>query len=226
MDIRKMPLTALIRSKFAEFSHTATVPLRDGQALKVRVFGSSMGQPVLILSGLGMSASHWLPMIVPFANQYRFYLPDFRGFGQSVKLSFNQADVFQNHMEDIQDVIAYLKLKDILLIGYSLGATTAMHLQRAGQLEAVKCYLHIDQDPCIRNQLDWTYGLLGEQQEVLFKHLKEADMLLAQHPKATYLRDIPFAKLSEVVTQIQQIRAKLNGHADVKAWHKTIILGM
>lgn len=221
-----MPLTTLIRSKVAEFSHTATVPLRDGQLLKVRVFGTSMGQPVLILSGLGMSASHWLPMIMPFANQYRFYLPDFRGIGQSSKLSFNQTDVFQNHMEDIQDVITYLKLKDILLIGYSLGATTAMHLQRAGQFEVVKRYLHIDQSPCIRNQEDWSYGLLGKQQEELFQLITTVDKMLAQHPTAKYLVNIPFAQRSEIVSQIQHIRAKLNGETQIKSWHKPIILGL
>jgi len=220
-----MPLT-IVRDMFNEFTHTASVPLRDGQQLKVRVFGTSMGQPVLMLSGLGMSASQWIPMIAAFAHRYRFYLPDFRGCGQSAHLCFNQADVFQNHMEDIQDVISHLKLKDMLLVGYSLGATTAMHLQRAGQFDGVKCYLHIDQSPCIRNQADWTYGLLGNQQQALFKLLKEADVLLAKHRKATHIGDIPFSQSGVVVEKIQQIRAKLDGHSEIKTWHKPFIVGL
>ena len=220
-----MPL-AIVRSMFNEFTHTAAVPLRDGQHLKVRVFGASMGQPVLMLPGLGMSASHWLPIIASFATRYRFYLPDFRGFGQSAQLGFNQTDVFQNHMEDIQDVISHFKLKDMLLVGYSLGATISMHLQRAGQFDGVKRYLHIDQTPCIRNQADWTYGLLGDQQHVLFKLINETDALLAEHPSAKYLGDIPLSKRSQIVDQIQQIRSKLNGDLDIKTWHKPLILGM
>lgn len=220
-----MPL-AVVRSMFNEFSHTAPVSLRDGQQLKVRVFGASMGQPVLMLPGLGMSASHWLPIIAPFAHRYRFYLPDFRGLGLSAKLSFNQSDVYQNHMEDIQDVIAHFHLKDMLLVGYSLGATISMHLQRAGQFDGVKRYLHIDQTPCIRNQADWTYGLMGEQQEALFKLMKETDALLAQHPTAKYLGHIPFSRRADIVGKIQQIRAKLGGDSQIKSWHKPLMIGL
>lgn len=220
-----MPL-AVVRSMLNEFSHTAAVPLRDGQQLQVRVFGSSMGQPVLMLPGLGMSASHWFPMIATYAHRYRFYLPDLRGLGLSSRLAFNQTDVFQNHMEDIQDVIAHFKLKDILLVGYSLGATTAMHLQRAGQFDLVKRYLHIDQTPCIRNQEDWSYGLLGDQQEALFTLMREANALLEQNSSATYLSDIPASMQSEIIDKIQQIHALLSGESPFKAWLKPIIIGL
>lgn len=220
-----MPL-AVLRSMFTEFSHTATVPLRDCQHLKVRIFGASMGQPVLMLPGLGMSASHWLPIIAPFAHRYRFYLPDLRGLGLSATLGFNQADVFQNHMEDIQDVISHFKLKDMLLVGYSLGATISMHLQRAGQFDGVKRYLHIDQSPCIHNQADWAYGLMGEQQDALFKLMKEVAAFLAEYPAAKYLGDIPFYKNVDIVDKIQQIRAKLGGNLEIKPWQKLFILGL
>ncbi len=217
---------AIVRAMLTEFSHTASVPLRDSQQLNVRVIGASMGQPVLMLPGLGMSASHWLPIIAPFANRYRFYLPDFRGAGLSAKLAFNQPDVYQNHMEDIQDVIAHFHLKDILLVGYSLGATVSMHLQRAGQFDGVKRYLHIDQTPCIRNQTDWTYGLMGDQQEALFRLIKEADTLLAEHPTAKYLGSIPFAQRGVIVQKIQQIKSKLNGDSPIKSWQKTLAVGV
>jgi non-heme chloroperoxidase len=218
-----MPL-AIVRSMFNEFSHTAAAPLRDGQQLQVRIIGSSMGQSVLMLPGLGMNASHWLPMIAPYVLRYRFYLPDLRGLGLSARLTFNQADVFQNHMEDIRDVMTYFKLKDMLLVGYSLGATTALHLQRAGHFDSVKRYMHIDQTPCIRNQADWTYGLLGEQQELLFTIMRETNVLLEQHPSATYLGDIPVAMRSKVVDKLQQIHTLLSGESLLKPWLKPIIL--
>lgn len=220
-----MPL-AFVRSMLNEFSHTAAVPLRDGQMLQVRVFGSSMGQSVLMLSGLGMSASHWLPIIAPFALRYRFYLPDFRGAGLSAHLPFNQADVFQNHMEDIHDVITHFKLKDMLLVGYSLGATTSLHLQRAGHFDSVKRYMHIDQTPCIRNQANWTRGLLGDRQESLFTIMREANVLLEQYSSATYLADIPAAMQGEIVEKLEQIHTLLSGESRLKPWVKPIILGL
>ena len=65
------------------------ISLRDGQKLHVRVLGR--GQPVMMLPGLGMSSSQWLPYIVPYLRQFRFYLPDFRGFGLSADVRLNQS---------------------------------------------------------------------------------------------------------------------------------------
>ena len=220
-----MPLS-YVRRKLSEFSHTALVPLRDGQQLHVRILGSTMGQSVLLLPGLGMSASNWLPFVARYATRYRFYMPDFRGFGQSAQLHLNQADVFQNHAEDIQDLISHFQLKDILLVGYSLGATTSMHLQRAGQFDVVSRYLHIDQTPCIANDGEWQYGLAGAHQDALFQYLQEAGALLAAHPEAIYLADIPASAQGDIVAKIEQIYALLHGNVDSNPWLKTVLRGL
>ena len=53
----------------------------DQERLYVREIGH--GAPVLVLSGLGMSSWQWLPYIAPSLRRRKFYIPDFRGFGQS-----------------------------------------------------------------------------------------------------------------------------------------------
>lgn len=165
------------------------VPLRDGQNLYVRTIGR--GQPVLMLAGLGMHSGHWLPFIVPFLHKYKFYLPDFRGAGRSSHIKFNQADVFHNHYQDTVDVIKHFNLKDYLLVGISLGGTTALHLQREQGFADVKAYLHIDQSPCIVNQSDWSFGLFGEQQTPLFARLEVLRQLLVQYQHYPQLADLP-----------------------------------
>jgi len=224
-----MALT-LVRSMWNRFNHVDLVPLRDGQQLHVRVIGTSMGQPVLMLPGLGMSASVWLPFIARYTHQYRFYLPDLRGEGQSADLEFNQADVYQNHMEDIADLINHYQLEDILLVGYSLGATTSMHLQRAGLFGPVKRYLHIDQTPCIRNTDEWRYGLTGERQEQLFERMQHVLALLKAHPHAVYLSDVPKAEQTEIIAVMQQIIQVLNGDKspedDLPAWQRYLVMGL
>ncbi len=224
-----MPLT-FVRSMWSRFNHVDVIPLRDGQGLHVRVIGTSMGQPVLMLPGLGMSASAWLPFIARYTYQYRFYLPDLRGEGLSADLEFNQDDVYQNHMEDTADLIAHYGLEDILLVGFSLGATTSMHLQRAGLFGPVKRYLHIDQTPCIRNRDDWSYGLGGARQEQLFERMQHVLALLKQHPNAVYLSDVPKAEQAEIIAVLQQIVQLLNGdgraEADLPAWQRYLVMGL
>ncbi|XID74836.1 alpha/beta fold hydrolase [Alkanindiges sp. WGS2144] len=147
------------------------ISTRDQQQLYVRVIGQ--GQPVLMLHGLGMQSSQWLPFILPFIRHFKFYMPDFRGSGKSASIRFNQIDVFENHAQDIEDVIRHFDLKNFDLVGYSLGATTALHLQRSPEFNRVRRYLHIDQSPCVGNRADWTYGLFGEQQAALFSGFQQ-----------------------------------------------------
>lgn len=165
------------------------VTLRDGESLQVRVLGR--GQPVLLLHGLGMQGRHWLPFVWPYLHRFRFYLPDLRGHGASSQLRLNQADVFQNHMEDVQDLIAHFGLRDFLLGGISLGGSTALHLQRAGGFTTVRRYLHIDQSPCVGNREDWTFGLYGERQAEFFAGLQPLLALLDEHAHIERLEALP-----------------------------------
>ncbi len=162
---------------------------RDGQRIYVRVVGH--GRPVLLLPGLGMHSRHWLPYVLPFAARFRFHMPDFRGHGRSRGARLNQPDVFQNHMEDTQDIINAFGLQNYLLAGISLGCSTALHLRREAGWQGVAAYLHIDQSPCVLNREDWPYGLAGERQPALFRDMKLALGILQQHPSHVYFDELP-----------------------------------
>jgi pimeloyl-ACP methyl ester carboxylesterase len=176
----------------------ATVIARDNAELHVRIVGR--GEPVLMLHGLGMESRHWLPWIAPFVHRYRFILPDARGAGRSAGVRFNQpADIFQNLTEDVEDIIAHLALKDYTLAGYSLGASTALHLQRYKGFDGVRRYLHIDQSPCIGNADAWPHGLFGREQEAFFAMLAELQQCLDRHYDAEHLADLPRGDYMSVV---------------------------
>lgn len=187
---------------------------QDQKKLYVRTIGR--GQPVLLLSGLGMHSAHWLPFIAPFLQRYRFYMPDYRGFGRSSGLALNNPNIFVSHAQDVQDTIAHFKLNQFLLIGYSLGASTALHLQQSQQFSQVKRYLHIDQTPCIANQTDWPYGLLGEQQPFLFQQLSQLQQLLEQHPQAQHIGQLPTPQRRQVAAILADTFAKTTGQNMVR----------
>lgn len=50
----------------------------DRENLFVRRVGR--GEPVLVLSGLGMQSWQWLPFIYANRKEYEFIIPDWRGF--------------------------------------------------------------------------------------------------------------------------------------------------
>jgi len=176
------------------------ISMRDNASLHVRVIGR--GQPVLMLPGLGMSSSQWLPFVLPHRRSFQFFMPDFRGHGRSMAVPLNQADVFQNHVDDVRDIIAHFQLDDYLLAGISLGATTAMHLQKETGLSGVRRYLHIDQSPNVVNDRHWRYGLAGEKQPELFAAMAVLLSLLAEHPNVVYFDQLPADVKKQVAQQV------------------------
>jgi pimeloyl-ACP methyl ester carboxylesterase len=185
------------------------VPLRDGRSLYVRIVGA--GEPVVLLPGLGMSSAHWLPFVLPFARRFRFHLPDFRGQGRSAHLHIDRSDVFESHALDVRDAIAHLGLRDFLLGGISLGATTALHMHRSGGLADVRRYLHIDQSPFVGRLEDWEHGLFGPLQDERFRQLRSVHEVLGRHPGAKYLSDLPREERHVVAEGVAALVASVMG---------------
>lgn len=190
-----------------------TVTLRDGQSLYVKKLGS--GQPVLLLPGLGMKSQHWLPFVWPLRKRFCFYMPEFRGVGRSRAAFFNQPNIFQNHMEDVEDIVAHFQLKDFILVGYSQGASTALHWQNRGGFSQVRAYLHIEQSPCVINRSDWAHGLFGIQQQWFFARFKRLLSLLEGYEQETIM-SLHHEVRKELLTELGDIFSRLLSKPIVK----------
>lgn len=161
----------------------------DGEQLFVREFGQ--GQPVLVLSGLGMQSWQWLPFLYPQAKNHKFIIPDWRGFGGSQRCKIPEMDAISSHWRDIDSLIEQLQLDQFSVIAYSMGATTAMHGMQYSNLNAkLTRYLHIDQTPKISVDETWQYGLLSQQQPKLKQLLADISQLLALRSDAKLLSDL------------------------------------
>lgn len=197
------------------------IPLRDGQSLHIRVLGR--GRPVLMLPGLGMSSAHWLPFVLPYLHRFRFYLPDLRGFGRSARVRLNQADIFHNHMQDVQDLIAHYGLRDFCLAGISLGGSTALHLLREGGFDGVRRYLHIDQSPSVANREDWPYGLFGPRQDEMFGKLRHIHALLQAREGADYLGELPGPLRRQAATTLAELFTLMGGRPGLEPVLRTVL---
>ncbi|MDF2416433.1 alpha/beta fold hydrolase [Acinetobacter beijerinckii] len=162
----------------------------DQEKLFVRRVGE--GEPVLVLSGLGMQSWQWLPFLFANRKQYEFIIPDWRGFGGSKNCAIPDLDAISSHWNDIDSLIQQLKLDQFILMGYSMGATTAMHGMKHGKLaEKLKAYLHIDQTPKISVDDSWQYGLFGQKQSRFKNLLLDIQTLLLDNKFAAKLEDLP-----------------------------------
>lgn len=164
----------------------------DGESLHVRIQGKAHAQPVLVLSGLGMQSWQWTPFLFPNFKHYQFIIPDWRGFGQSNNCNIPQdLDAISSHWRDVECLIEQLQLDDFILIGYSMGATTAMHgMQYSNIGQKLKAYLHIDQTPKIATDESWSFGLFGTEYPQFMQLLQSISSLLAQHAGTQYIKDL------------------------------------
>ena len=162
----------------------------DQEKLFVRRIGE--GEPVLVLSGLGMQSWQWLPFLFSSRKKYEFIIPDWRGFGGSKDCAIPEKDAISSHWDDIDSLIQQLKLDQFILIAYSMGATTAMHGMKHGALtQKLKAYLHIDQTPKIAVDDSWQYGLFGQKQSRFKNLLLDIQTLLLENKSAARLEDLP-----------------------------------
>ena len=168
-----------------------------------------------MLAGMGMPSALWLPYVAPFANRYRFYMPDLRGFGASVGVPMRDADVFESNTKDLVDLVAHYGLRNHRLVGYSLGASTSLHYLRSHGFGNVRSYLHIDQSPFVGSSDSWTHGLCGERQSDIARTLSAVRPLLDAHPAAEYLGELPRTVRAELAAHLTELFLLL-GKADTK----------
>jgi non-heme chloroperoxidase len=133
---------------------------RDGARLHYLDVGR--GRPVVMLHAFGMRSAMWLPSVLPFAHNHRFVMLDFRGFGGSRRQRLSHGDVLRQNADDVHDLLEQLRLRDARLVGFSIGAATALEYQRQYGFDRFVRYLHVDQTPCIANKPDWHWGLMGQ----------------------------------------------------------------
>ncbi|MEG2359308.1 alpha/beta fold hydrolase [Acinetobacter sp.] len=161
----------------------------DGEQLYVREYGQ--GQPVLVLSGLGMQSWQWHLFLYRFRRDFKFIIPDWRGFGASSQCRIPELDAISSHWRDIDCLLGQLAHDQFSLIAYSMGATAAMHGMQYGNFSAkIHSYLHIDQSPKIAADASWPFGLLGSQHAEFMQQLQRISALLARHPQQTQLQQL------------------------------------
>lgn len=90
---------------------------------------------------------------------YRKIVYDHRGFGKSDKP--NQKMSLKHLAKDLKELIEYLKLKDVILVGYSMGACVVYkYLQMYGESN-ISSIVICDMTPKVISDSQWKYGIMG-----------------------------------------------------------------
>lgn len=174
----------------ASMQTTHHLTMRDGEPLFVREIGPADAEPVVILHGFGVDSRMWLPFVISLRRQYRFILPDLRGFGHSHHTNFNRDDALGNHADDLADILDALNIERCKLAGLSMGALSSLiYLSRDG-CERVTHYANIDQTPKPINGDGWTWGLFGAGQPEMMRRFENLIAMGDRYPVGTNYQEI------------------------------------
>jgi 3-oxoadipate enol-lactonase len=107
---------------------TRLVELRSGVRIGCHFSGDPSGPTMVLLHALGEQAASWAAVEPRFASLFRVVNVDLRGHGDS---DWPGVYSFELMRDDVIEVIDALGLRDVVLVGHSMGGTVAYLVAQA-----------------------------------------------------------------------------------------------
>ena len=138
-------------------------------------YGIQLNQPLILIGGYSSSEVTWFAQIETFVNAgYRVITYDHRSHGDSQQVDYDLT--LHRLAMDLKELIDYLQLKNVVLIGHSMGAATIMAYEELFTDENVSAIITEDQAPTFFKSADWLNGQYG-------KTLTELSVFIDDFPK-------------------------------------------
>lgn len=90
------------------------------------------GSPLLLIHGANIGWGAWYPNLKALAKHFKVYALDLPGSGDSSSLYYRKADLEKDFVEIVEKFISIHDLKNIAVIGHSLGGWIALKLAIKG----------------------------------------------------------------------------------------------
>lgn len=129
----------------------------DGTRLNYTSSGDPAGRPVVLIAGFKAAASSWRYQVKPLERAgLRVVTFDRRGHGGSEVAAAEHT--MDRHGADIHDLLEALDLRDVTLVGQSMGGNAVWALVDRFGTDRVRDIVIVDQTPRMLNGDDWEFG--------------------------------------------------------------------
>lgn len=140
----------------------------DGTRLRLSQRGA--GPAVVLIHGWKMSHRAWDKAIVGLSRRFRVIAYDLRGMGESDKPDSSYD--FTQHAADLAEVLEALELRDVTMVGWSMGCTVLLSYL-AGQHRASRAVL-LNGPIKLVASADWPHGITEDYLEQVLERLIDA----------------------------------------------------
>lgn len=91
-----------------------------GRNINVGIVGE--GAPVVLIHGINIGWGQWYPNVAELAKKHTVYLLDLPGAGSSYFIAYSEADLIQDFVQPVEQVLSLLGLDAPAVVGHSFGA--------------------------------------------------------------------------------------------------------
>jgi non-heme chloroperoxidase len=114
------------------------------------------GRPLVYLLGFLDTIETSQALLARWSRQFRCIMFDYRGFG---KTPATNVGGIEQSARDLHDLLVYLDLKDVALVGYSMGGSVSFSYFSQFGDERIGRLALVDTTPKVINENGWNLGL-------------------------------------------------------------------
>jgi len=119
--------------------------------------GASAGATILLVHGWGVSGALFEAQLASLSVDFRVVAPDLPGHGQSA--DFPEGAAFGWMADRLAALVRELGLRDLCLVGWSMGAMVSWDLLRRYPDLEISGLVTVDMVPRLLNDAGWRFGL-------------------------------------------------------------------
>ena len=135
----------------------ATFLTNDHVEIYYEIHGT--GKPLFLLPGWTCTTKFWKKNIPFLAKHFMVIAMDMRGHGQSEKVLHSHR--ISRYAMDVFNLFNYLNVKDVTVLGWSMGASVLWSYIELFGNERLKGLISVDQSPAQYTGPDWQWGQNG-----------------------------------------------------------------
>lgn len=130
------------------------------------------GEALIFVHGWSCNHNFFKYQIDEFAKNYRVIAYDLRGHGQSDRGPVTERNMnLKRFAADLHELIEFLNLKEVNVVGWSMGTSTLLAYAREFKCEYLRKICFIDMTPKLLNDSEWKLGQSGsftQEQNLMF----------------------------------------------------------
>lgn len=141
---------------------SGVIKTNDGIELTYDQFGDPSSLKILFLPGWCQTAIQWRKQYDELKRDFHITTFDYRGHGASQKT--DRGYRISRFAADLNDVLAHLELKDITLVGHSMGCSVIWSYWDifASERHRIKSLVLVDQSSCMMPRSEWSEEMAKE----------------------------------------------------------------